>query len=407
MKIPGSQTNSVVPQGGANQVRVRAYNERLVLSLVRLHEKLSKSEIAKLTSLSTQTVTVIMRAMEEEGLLLKGTPQRGKVGQPSVPMSLNPVGVFSIGLKIGRRSAELVLIDFLGTVRMRIQQHYQCPLPSPVLDFTLKGIVQATETLEEDQRKRIAGVGIAMPFELWNWVEKLGVESNEMDDWLNIDFASEVANHCGYPVYVQNDATSACRAELTFGDGAKYHDFLYIYIGMFIGGGVVLNQTVQAGRTGYAGAIGAMPVKNKDGTISQLIDHASLFELEKTLAQHRIDPARLWQSTENWNAFEPLLSHWIASTAQHLAATIVSGCSFLDFEAVIIDGSLPVEVKTRIIQATVSEMQKLDLRGIITPQVCSGVVGPDARAIGGACLPLHARYLMDRNVLFKDVGSMN
>lgn len=44
----------------------------------------------------------------------KREPQRGQVGQPSIPMSLNPNGVFSIGLKIGRRSADLVLVDFLG-----------------------------------------------------------------------------------------------------------------------------------------------------------------------------------------------------------------------------------------------------------------------------------------------------
>ena len=60
---------------------------------------------------------MIMRSLEHDGLLLKGEPLRGKVGQPSIPMSLNSNGVFSIGLKIGRRSADLVLVDFLGRQR--------------------------------------------------------------------------------------------------------------------------------------------------------------------------------------------------------------------------------------------------------------------------------------------------
>ena len=47
------------------------------------------------------------------GELSRGEPQRGKIGQPSIPMSLNPDGAYFLGLKIGRRSAELVLIDFL------------------------------------------------------------------------------------------------------------------------------------------------------------------------------------------------------------------------------------------------------------------------------------------------------
>jgi len=102
---PASPAEILDPSGGANQVRVRAYNERLVMSLVRRHGSLSKAEIARRSGLSAQTVTVIMRALEAEGLLMRGAPMRGKVGQPSVPMLLNPDAVYSFGLKIGRRSA--------------------------------------------------------------------------------------------------------------------------------------------------------------------------------------------------------------------------------------------------------------------------------------------------------------
>src|SRR6218665_3234242 len=74
------------PTGGANQVRVRAYNERLVLSLVRRHGSQSKAEIARRTGLSAQTVSVIMRSLEKDGLLIRGAPVRGRVGQPSIPL---------------------------------------------------------------------------------------------------------------------------------------------------------------------------------------------------------------------------------------------------------------------------------------------------------------------------------
>ena len=49
------------PSGGANQIRVRAYNERLVLSLVRKHGGESKAELTRRTGLSAQTVSVIVR----------------------------------------------------------------------------------------------------------------------------------------------------------------------------------------------------------------------------------------------------------------------------------------------------------------------------------------------------------
>ena len=117
------------PSGGSNQVRVRAYNERLVMSLVRRHGALSKAEIARRSGLSAQTVTVIMRALESDGLLIRGAPTRGKVGQPSTPMRLNPDAVYSFGVKIGRRSAELAVMDFVGKVRLQIRRIYAYPMP--------------------------------------------------------------------------------------------------------------------------------------------------------------------------------------------------------------------------------------------------------------------------------------
>ena len=50
---------------------MRDHNERLVLSLVRQHGSLAKTEIARMTGLSAQTVSVIMRELEDEGLLLQ------------------------------------------------------------------------------------------------------------------------------------------------------------------------------------------------------------------------------------------------------------------------------------------------------------------------------------------------
>ena len=62
--------------------------------------------------------------LEKDSLLTRGEPVRGRVGQPSIPMALNPDAVYSVGLKIGRRSADLVLMDFVGGVRCRLRETY-------------------------------------------------------------------------------------------------------------------------------------------------------------------------------------------------------------------------------------------------------------------------------------------
>ena len=137
----------------SNQVDVRISNEKLVLSLVRLHGSLSKAEITRMTGLSAQTVSVIMRELEEEQLLVRGEPVRGKVGQPSVPMSLNKNGAYFLGLKIGRRSCELVLTDFLGSILSFKRTTYNFPLPKDVEEFVRTAIKEAISSLDDKTDK--------------------------------------------------------------------------------------------------------------------------------------------------------------------------------------------------------------------------------------------------------------
>ncbi len=390
--------------GGANQVGVRAYNERLVLSLVRLHGSLSKADITRRSGLSAQTVSVIMRSLEKEELLLRGEPIRGRVGQPSVPMRLNPDAVYSFGVKIGRRSVDLVLMDFVGRIRLQHHEIYAYPRPEQIMAIITSGIEQIEKQLDASKRNRIAGVGIAVPFELWNWTDEVGAPPGTMDAWRTFDLHDEVSKRVKYPVFLQNDATSACGAELVFGAGPLYADFIYLFVGSFIGGGVVLNSTVYSGRTGTAGAVGPLPVHGKDGKTRQLLDIASIFVLEKLLRKQGIDAQPLWYAADDWIDFGEPLESWIQDSAAALAQAIVAAASIIDFGAAVIDGGFPEWVRKRLVTATIEAVARLDLQGVIIPDIIEGKVGSQARAIGGASLPIFARYLMDQNVLFKDMA---
>ena len=261
---------------GTNQSGMRAQNERLVLSLVRQNGALAKSDIARITCLSAQTVSVIMRALEGDGLFLRGEPVRGKIGQPSVPMSLAPDGAFFLGLKIGRRSTDLMLVDFTGQVRGMTRRIYRYPTPGAVVAFVVETLPDLLHRLPPALRGRVSGMGVAMPFQLWNWVQAAGAPQAEMDEWRVRDIQAELSAATGLPVYVQNDATSACGAELVFGKGERPKDFLYFYFGYFIGGGLVLNGQLFLGRSGNAAGVGPLPLPGPDGAMRRLFDVASM-----------------------------------------------------------------------------------------------------------------------------------
>src|SRR6185312_14777478 len=223
-----------------------------VLSLIRLHGELPKADIARLTGLSPQTISIITNQLSDDGLLLKGQPRRGRIGQPSVPYSLNPDGALSFGLKIGRRSVDLYLIDFTGHIRKALHKTYPYPTLSEIRRFTSDGIGSILAELEPELALRIAGLGIGAPYEMWTWHEEIGAPADELDLWRTVDIRSEIAALCPWPVYFANDITAACAAELMFGRGGEF-------IGSFIGGGLVLNGHLFPGRTQNAGALGSMP----------------------------------------------------------------------------------------------------------------------------------------------------
>ncbi len=391
---------------GTNQTGVRLYNERLILSLIRRHDSLPKAEIARQTGLSPQTITVIMRQLESDGLVVKLDRLRGKVGQPSVPFALNPEGAFSLGLKIGRRSSDLVLVDLVGTVRGALQKPYDYPTPGMVLDFVTEGIDRLTGTLTTAETARIAGLGIAAPFELWNWEQQLGAPRSILDAWRSFDIDRDIGGVCSWPVSSCNDATAACGAELILGNPAHYRDFLYFFIGSFVGGGVVLNGSLYPGREGNAGALGSMPIATIDGngglSSQQLIRHASISVLQNRLAAAGRDPSVLWLSPDDWGDPGALLDAWIDEVGDSLAFAAMAAVSVIDFEAVVIDGAFPLSVRSRIVDRVRIRIDDFDQRGISRPKIAEGTIGRGARAIGGACLPLLAHFSRDRDVLFKE-----
>lgn len=382
--------------GGINQTGVRAYNERLILSLLQRSGGLPGSDLARRTGLSPQTVSVILRKLEQDGLLRKGSPVKGKVGKPSVPYRLNPDGVFAIGLKVGRRTADLLVLDAMGQVRRQLRDTYDYPLPADVFDFLRRGFGQLMEQMDGEMRARLCGVGVAAPFEMWSWHELLDAPPDAFAAWKDTDFVAEAAEITDLPVRLVNDATAACRAEHVFGIGREYRDYVYFFVGAFVGGGVVLDHAVFEGNQKNAGAFGTLPVVDLHGRPGHLIDLASIRTLELRLIEAGENPRQLWAQPQDWSHLERFVAPWLAQTADALAIASVASCAVIDVEAIVIDGAMPTDIRSRLVDATRTALATKDMRGLIRPETVSGQIGGNARGIGAAAGPIIGQFLLDR-----------
>ena len=223
--------------GGINQTGLRAYNERLLISVLQRNGAMAGVELARRTGLSSQTTSVILRKLERDGFLRRCDPLKGSVkfGKPSVPFDFDPDCVFSLGLKVGRRSADLLVLDLKGGVRKQLRQTYNYPMPDNIFSFLVDGYATLKAELPDKTWARLCGLGIAAPFELWNWHELAGAPASDFAAWRRVSFQDEAAQITNLPVDVVNDATAACRAEHVFGRRLNFRDYVYFLLGHLSG----------------------------------------------------------------------------------------------------------------------------------------------------------------------------
>src|SRR5580704_4958541 len=363
---------------GTIQSGLRLYNERLVLSLIRSHGSLSKTEIARQTGLSIQTSSVIMKHLESEGLLVREEPIRGKVGQPSIPMSLNPEGAFSIVFKFGRRSASFVLIDLVGNVRRLHRRTYAYPVPDELEQIVRLGLAEIAGALDKDQTTRVCGLGIAVPFQMWSWEAEIGTPHKVVDAWRSYDIKSEIEKLVPWPVHLCNDATAACAAELAFGNRARYANFLYVFFATLIGGGIVLDGSLYQGRAGYAGSFGSVLVPDSNSaeqSVQRLIRCASIYLLENQLKREGKDPSLLRESPDAWSGLGAALDNWLEQATDSLSWAIGSAISVIDFEAIVIDGAFPQSVRSVLVDRTREKFGRMEMQGVAPVEIVEGKIG--------------------------------
>jgi len=73
----------------------------------------------------------------------------------------------------------------------------------------------------------------------------------------------------------------------------------------------------------------------------------------------------------------------------------------LDLEGVILDGSFGREMLAALLAKTTAALAHYDWEGVAQPQLLAGTIGSDARALGGALLPLYANFAPDRDLFLK------
>ncbi|MFD1254159.1 N-acetylglucosamine repressor [Devosia equisanguinis] len=379
---------------GSNPERNRAHNRRVVLEVIRMHEHLGRTEIARRAQLTPQAVANIVEELLEEGLLIELGRLRSGRGQPPIQFAVNPNGPLTAGIEVAADHMVTVLLDLSGGVRgqsiIALAPDGQGPDVVPGLAATEVRKLQATLGADSNS---LLGVGVVMPgpFEI-EGMSSVGPAT--LPGWTGVDPAPLFAKATDQHVVVENDATAAVVGERLYGAGRQLSNFCYLYFGVGLGLGVIQDGRPVRGAFGNAGEIGHVgltPRRGKGvyGPAGALERFVSVFALRERLAMAGIYTATVEDFQKLHDANNQTLLDWIAMAADYLAPTVAMLENIYDPETVIFGGGLPDSVLDAVIAALdplpVSVATRLQ-RSL--PRVSRGQTGQLTAALGAAALPL-------------------
>jgi predicted NBD/HSP70 family sugar kinase len=241
---------------GTNQEFGRPYNRRIVLEAIRAHGPTTRGRIADQVGLTVQTVSTIIRELEEQGYILSEKEEPRGRGLPPTTLRLNPEGGYAIGIHVTPVGIDAGLVDLTGEVIA--SAHRDALHTTPDEAFTLiRAMVSELRAQRPNVRMLGAGLALPGPFE----VDSMSfVGPTTMAGWANVPLRERLAEVSGMPAFIETDMAAAAHGERLYGRGAEFTDFYYLYFGVGLGGVMVHEGHALRGAWGNAGEIGHIPI---------------------------------------------------------------------------------------------------------------------------------------------------
>ncbi|WP_210215656.1 ROK family transcriptional regulator [Mongoliimonas terrestris] len=402
---------------GSNSAQLRHFNERIVLQALRRLGEASKADLARAAGLTNNAVGGIIRDLEAQGLVRDvGKKREGQRGQPATMLTLDPTGAFAIGVRLDRVGIEVVRVDFGGRILAHRGHDRVLPAPDEVLELVLDDIESLLAEVPAGERGRLSGIGVAQPYNLGSWLRELELPSSSFKLWDDYDFALALGRATGQTVFAENDGNAAAIAELFYGKGRQIDDFLYVFIGGAIGGGLVMAGDCVHGVAGNAGDIAMMPVPGSrlasapapTRAFDVLLTRASLTALKRHLAWHGI-AANSLKEVSAVLARRPrpqAVAEWIDDCVAALVPALMSVVSLIDMPHVVIDADVDGGLLDDLIEDLDRAIDLASPESVRRPLFFRGSFGPDAGALGAATLPLFFNFSPRSSILTGAAGSI-
>ena len=331
----------------------RQFSQRSVMEAIVQGGPISRASISKLTGLSKQTISEIVRGLEQEGWVQETGRTSGHVGRTAVTYELVHDAAYIIAVDIGGTKVRVALTD------LACQIFAEAAIPTDprggqfVVDQIAALAFQAAARQRVPRKKiRLAVIGAPGAPDPSTGCILLAPNIAGFDA-MNVLGAFEKA--LGIAVMIENDVNLAVLGENWLGKGQGIDNLAYIALGTGVGSGLMLGGQLVRGAAHAAGEIGFMPI----GADPFAPESRRTGAFERAVAAHAM--SERYQSLTGSLVAVPVIFEKAAlgdkdalavldETARHLAQGVAAIAAIANPEKVILGGSIGLrpEILSRV-----------------------------------------------------------
>jgi len=320
----------------------RQITSRAVLRAIFENAPISRAELARLTGLSKQSMSEIVRDLEDEGWLRVQGRTQGGMGRSAVAYEVEPRKAFVFGADIGGTKLHAAIADLSGEIVAEAME----PTEPRGGERLLAQIVRMKNALVEQgdvDPAAVRGGSIGIPGAVHPLTRQLTMLPN-IPGLIGYPFEQALRHGLGFDVYLENDVNVAAKGEQSLSDGRSADNFVFVAIGTGIGMGIVNDGRIIRGARGGAGEIASLPIGMDPfdsrsfaaGALETAIGSAAIRSRYEALGgTPGLTVRQLFE-----RAGDPLMQTVIDEVARVLATSVLAISAVVDPEMVIFGGSV-------------------------------------------------------------------
>ena len=204
---------------GSDLVHVKSINQSVVLSAIRHHGPISRTELAELTELTSATITNVTSQLSGLNLIHESGSAASHGGRKRVLLKLNDDSYWVIGGEISRNHTAALLVNLSGRIiRSEYEEIERTEGPTRTIG-RLVGMISRLLAHAAQKGKRVIGVGIGVPGPV-NTHEGVVISPPNFPGWQSVRLREFVEDAVGLPVLIDDDAKTSALGEASFGSRA-------------------------------------------------------------------------------------------------------------------------------------------------------------------------------------------